>query len=186
MGQSDGRICIRSTSAAVTQLGPPVPDILCHAFARHRALMHTTLLQVDLPQGVCVVGDAATCFNLIYGQGMTVGIKGAILLRDTLQKRLQGRTFSSASAASALSGFSRVRDQELLQHVILKSSCWHGRNVALKSIHLHHFEQRQMSSISGAASVVGQACCLGSVTSGDCSRNRRKWIVHRRLAMLPG
>jgi len=54
------------------------------------------------------VGDAATCFNPIYGQGMTVGIKGAILLRDTLQKRLQGRTFSSASAASALSGFSKV------------------------------------------------------------------------------
>ena len=96
---------------------------MSYAFVQHRALMHTTLLQVDLPQGLCVVGDAATCFNPIYGQGMTVGIKGAILLRDTLQKRLQGRTFSSASAASALSGFSRVRTQELLLHVILKSYC---------------------------------------------------------------
>jgi len=83
--------------------------------------MHKTLLQVDLPQGLCVVGDAATCFNPIYGQGMTVGIKGAILLRDTLQKRLQGRTFSSASAASALSGFSKVWSQGLLLHVILKN-----------------------------------------------------------------
>ncbi len=66
-------------------------------------------MQVDLPQGLCVLGDAATCFNPIYGQGMTVGIKGAILLRDTLQKRLQGRKFTPAEASSVLSGFSKVR-----------------------------------------------------------------------------
>lgn len=55
-----------------------------------------------------MLGDAATCFNPIYGQGMTVGIKGAVLLRDTLQKRLQGRKFSPETASSVLSGFSRV------------------------------------------------------------------------------
>ncbi|CAL5219219.1 g1011 [Coccomyxa viridis] len=63
--------------------------------------------QVDLPQGLCVLGDAATCFNPIYGQGMTVGIKGAILLRDTLQKRLHGRKSTPAEASSVLSGFSK-------------------------------------------------------------------------------
>ena len=66
-------------------------------------------VQVELPQGLSVVGDAATCFNPIYGQGMTVGIKGAILLRDTLQKRLQGRKFSASEAPSILSGFSKAR-----------------------------------------------------------------------------
>ena len=65
-------------------------------------------VQVELPQGLCVLGDAATCFNPIYGQGMTVGIKGAILLRDTLQKRLQGRHFTPKAASSVLSGFSKV------------------------------------------------------------------------------
>jgi hypothetical protein len=40
---------------------------------------------------------------------MTVGIKGAILLRDTLQRRLQGRKFSRQTAISVLTGFSRVR-----------------------------------------------------------------------------
>ena len=68
-------------------------------------------VQVELPQGLCVVGDAATCFNPIYGQGMTVGIKGAILLRDSLRKRLQGRKFSSSEAPSILSGFSKARQQ---------------------------------------------------------------------------
>lgn len=77
-------------------------------------------LQVDLPQGLCVVGDAATCFNPIYGQGMTVGIKGAILLRDTLQQRLQGRKFSSQAATSVLSGFSRVRSP----HAVLSAPPW--------------------------------------------------------------
>ena len=71
------------------------------------------MVQVELPQGLCVLGDAATCFNPIYGQGMTVGIKGAILLRDTLQKRLQGRKFTSEPASSVLSGFSRVSSHGL-------------------------------------------------------------------------
>ena len=78
-------------------------------------------LQVDLPQGLCVVGDAATCFNPIYGQGMTVGIKGSILLRDTLQRRLQGRKFSSQTATSVLSGFSRVRSPP----AVLSAPPWH-------------------------------------------------------------
>ena len=70
--------------------------------------------QVELPQGLCVLGDAATCFNPIYGQGMTVGIKGAILLRDTLQKRLQGRKFTPVAASSILSGLSRVSSRDNL------------------------------------------------------------------------
>ena len=72
-----------------------------------------SIVQVDLPQGLCVVGDAATCFNPIYGQGMTVGIKGAILLRDTLQRRLQGRKFSSSTAPAVLSGFSKARQRTI-------------------------------------------------------------------------
>ena len=58
-----------------------------------------------------MLGDAATCFNPIYGQGMTVGIKGAVLLRSTLQKRLQGRRFGPGTAGSVLHGFSRVSFQ---------------------------------------------------------------------------
>ncbi len=76
--------------------------------------MHWHVAQVELPQGLCVLGDAATCFNPIYGQGMTVGIKGAILLRDTLQKRLQGRKFTPAAASSVLSGLSRVSFRDAL------------------------------------------------------------------------
>ena len=76
--------------------------------------MHWHVAQVELPQGLCVLGDAATCFNPIYGQGMTVGIKGAILLRDTLQKRLQGRKFTPAAASSVLSGFSKVSSRNPL------------------------------------------------------------------------
>ncbi|BDA41680.1 Putative epoxidase LasC [Coccomyxa sp. Obi] len=70
--------------------------------------------KVDLPAGVCILGDAATCFNPVYGQGMTVGIKGAILLRDLLQKRLgPGVKFSSEQSKAVLKGFGKEFQTEL-------------------------------------------------------------------------
>lgn len=65
-------------------------------------------MQVDLPAGLCVLGDAAVSFNPVYGQGMTVGIKGAILLRDTLCKRLPSGKFSAGDSRVLLQGFGKV------------------------------------------------------------------------------
>ncbi len=66
-------------------------------------------MQVDLPDGVVVLGDAAASFNPIYGQGMTVGLKGAVLLCDLLQERLGGRKFDTADRGTLLAGFGKVR-----------------------------------------------------------------------------
>jgi flavin-dependent dehydrogenase len=65
-------------------------------------------LQIDMPGGVVVLGDAAASFNPIYGQGMTVGVKGAILLRDLLQKHLGGRKFSADHRDIFLKDFGKV------------------------------------------------------------------------------
>ncbi|KAK9908903.1 hypothetical protein WJX75_004497 [Coccomyxa subellipsoidea] len=64
--------------------------------------------EIDLPAGLCVLGDAAVSFNPVYGQGMTVGIKGAVLLRDMLKKRMgQDTTFSKEKRKDLLQGFGK-------------------------------------------------------------------------------
>ncbi|MEJ0095172.1 MAG: FAD-dependent oxidoreductase [Methylocella sp.] len=42
----------------------------------------------DFPRGVIPLGDAICRFNPIYGQGMTVAAKEAVVLKDLLQKRV--------------------------------------------------------------------------------------------------
>ena len=67
--------------------------------------------QVDLPDGLAVLGDAACCFNPVYGQGMTVGVQGAVLMRDMLRARAGGAaaSLSPAKAATVLQGFTKAR-----------------------------------------------------------------------------
>jgi hypothetical protein len=72
---------------------------------------------VELPAGLCVLGDAVASMNPVHGQGMTVGVKSALLLRDCLRARLGGRKYSEAAAAPSKSavfeGFGKVGDNKL-------------------------------------------------------------------------
>ena len=69
---------------------------------------HKITSQVPLPDGLCILGDACASFNPTYGQGMTVGIKGAVLMRDMLRKRLGGTKYGSGQGSAALQGFTKV------------------------------------------------------------------------------
>lgn len=54
------------------------------------------------------MGDAAASFNPIYGQGMTVGVKGAVLLRQLLQERLGNRKYTPEDRGTVLKGVEKV------------------------------------------------------------------------------
>ena len=72
--------------------------------------LSSAMCQVEkLPDGLCVLGDACASFNPTYGQGMTVGIKGAVLMRNLLQKRLGNAKFGPSNGPAALQGFTKVR-----------------------------------------------------------------------------
>lgn len=65
---------------------------------------------MELPEGLVVLGDAACCFNPVFGQGMTVAVLGAELLAESLAARGVGSDASSPSSRrEALMGLSRVR-----------------------------------------------------------------------------
>jgi 2-polyprenyl-6-methoxyphenol hydroxylase-like FAD-dependent oxidoreductase len=72
--------------------------------------MHGVLPQVEMPDGLVVVGDAACSFNPVYGQGMTVAVQGADLLAETISARLQkSASLSPTAIRENLKGLSRVR-----------------------------------------------------------------------------
>ena len=52
----------------------------------------------SLPGGFAVMGDAACCFNPVYGQGMTASALGAGLLDELLQTELEASTTSFGQA----------------------------------------------------------------------------------------
>jgi 2-polyprenyl-6-methoxyphenol hydroxylase-like FAD-dependent oxidoreductase len=58
-----------------------------HFQIRHSVRRHYQRL-ARFPEGLVVLGDAACCFNPIYGQGMSVAAVQALILRDRLR---QGR-----------------------------------------------------------------------------------------------
>ncbi len=71
-------------------------------------ILRTMPMQVDMPDGLCILGDACASFNPTYGQGMTVGIRGAVLMRDMLRKRLGNAKFGAGKGPAALQGFTQV------------------------------------------------------------------------------
>jgi 2-polyprenyl-6-methoxyphenol hydroxylase-like FAD-dependent oxidoreductase len=70
------------TIAAALQRGEPTSPIYGYAQTENR-WRHFEKLP-NWPEGLIVLGDAACCFNPIYGQGMTLSVMAAELLEDQL------------------------------------------------------------------------------------------------------
>jgi 2-polyprenyl-6-methoxyphenol hydroxylase-like FAD-dependent oxidoreductase len=86
---------------------PEIRDIVAHAeplgdFVSYRYPANVRRRYerlVRFPRNFLVFGDAVSCFNPIYGQGMTVAAQEAIVLRDTLREAGTGlaRRFFAAA-----------------------------------------------------------------------------------------
>ena len=61
-----------------------------------------------MPDGLVALGDSVMALNPVHGQGITVSMMGAELLRDVLAKRLAAKS-SSSNPAFALRGLAKVR-----------------------------------------------------------------------------
>lgn len=67
------------------------------------------MVQVAMPEGLVVVGDAVCTFNPVYGQGMTVATLGAMLLGSLLRDRLRpGEATTPSARLLALQGLPQV------------------------------------------------------------------------------
>ena len=76
----------------------PVSELRTMRFAASQRRRYELLR--DLPQGLLVAGDALCCFNAIYGQGMTVAAREALVLDQSLRAggaRLAERYFGAAA-----------------------------------------------------------------------------------------
>ncbi|KAK9844050.1 hypothetical protein WJX81_003008 [Elliptochloris bilobata] len=93
---------------------PDIYDTICAAEPRSAISLYARTQNerkhyesVDMPDGLAVLGDAACCFNPIYGQGMTVGILGALELQQLLATRLAGRRGDRSATIAALAGVAK-------------------------------------------------------------------------------
>ncbi|KAK9827652.1 hypothetical protein WJX81_004004 [Elliptochloris bilobata] len=93
---------------------PDIYDTICAAEPRSAISLYARTQNerkhyesVDMPDGLAVLGDAACCFNPIYGQGMTVGILGALELQQVLATRLAGRRGDRSATIAALAGVAK-------------------------------------------------------------------------------
>lgn len=66
----------------------PLSSIYSHRGTQNRMRYYE---RAQMPAGLLVTGDAACCFNPVYGQGMTTGAMGALILRDCLRHRRLNR-----------------------------------------------------------------------------------------------
>lgn len=83
--------------------------------------------KADMPEGLVVLGDAACSFNPIFGQGMTVAVKGADLLRGTIKKRFSAVT--PGARRNALSGLPKEFQHDLAGMVAFPWSMATGDDV---------------------------------------------------------
>ncbi len=65
------------------------------------------IVQMCLPDGIYIIGDAACAFNPVYGQGMTVAAQGAFALYELLNERLSPQVDVQAKR-QALAGLNKV------------------------------------------------------------------------------
>lgn len=85
----------------------------------HNRLRHYSDL-ANRPENLVVLGDAAAAFNPIYGQGMTVAVRGALTLRDALDSHVS-RAHQEGADPLDLDGFAK-EFQDDLQRVV--DPCW--------------------------------------------------------------
>ncbi|MBV9709301.1 MAG: FAD-dependent oxidoreductase [Ktedonobacteraceae bacterium] len=75
----------------------PLSPIVLHKFPTSRRRHYERASH--LPDGLITLGDAACCFNPIYGQGMTVAAREADMLRISLEQQLNMHTENMAGFA---------------------------------------------------------------------------------------
>ena len=86
---------------------PKTSRVCFQRTAVRHAFNEDSLLQMCLPDGICIIGDAVCAFNPVYGQGMTMAAQGAFALNDLLAERIS-TTSSIASQRKSLKGLNKV------------------------------------------------------------------------------
>lgn len=71
----------------------PLTDVATYKFAYHQRRHYERMK--DLPDGLVVLGDSHCSFNPLYGQGMSTGIIGAVLLGQELTRARQNGGLAS-------------------------------------------------------------------------------------------
>jgi hypothetical protein len=64
----------------------------------------------EWPDGLIATGDAVCCFDPVYGQGMTTGVLGALLVQARLEQEWDG-------VGSVPSGFARRVQQQMVETI---------------------------------------------------------------------
>lgn len=84
------------TSTIIDAIEHAEPVDKIHRFGFPKSLWRHYENLAEMPRGLIPIGDAISRFNPIYGQGMTIAVKEACLLKDLLAER--------ANAADSLAG----------------------------------------------------------------------------------